>query len=191
MKGIAPRPGWRAFPWDPAARPGAPFSVAHVPPFQGHGRFDLPGVVDGVLYLAEIPEHALAEKLQDLRNRDVEAEDLFEGGHGYALVSTALPGAVFERMADLCDPDTVARLDVAPDGVAALSRETTQAIAVRLHADGWAGFRWWSVFFGEWHNLVVFRDRLDAPPVWSEPGPVRADDPVLAATARQLGIRIR
>lgn len=187
----APRTGWRAFPWDPKARPGSPYSAEYVPPFQGHGRFDLPGVPEGVLYLAEAPEHALAEKLHDLRNAELEDADLFEAGHRYALVETRLPDAVFARMADLCDPETVARLGVPPDEVAAQARETTQPIAVRLHAEGWAGFRWWSVFFGEWHNLVVFRDRLAAAPAWSAPVPVRADDPVLAGTARHLGIRIR
>ena len=188
--GVSPRAGWRVFPWDPGAKPGGPFSAEHVPPFQGHGRFDLPDVPDGVLYLAELPEHALAEKLQDLRNRDLDPEDLEEGGRRYALTSTELPASVFERIADLCDPETVAALGVPPDDVAAIARDVTQAIAVRLHAEGWAGLRWWSVFFGEWHNLVIFRDRLDAPPVWSAPAPVQEDDAVLAETARQLGIRL-
>jgi len=191
VRGVEPRPGWRAFPWDASARPGGPFTASYLPAYQGHGRFDLAGESAGVLYLAELPEHALAEKLQDLRNRDLEAGDLEEGGHAYALSSVELGAGVFGGMADLCDPETVARLGVPPDDVAALSRETTQALAARLHAEGFSGFRWWSVFFGEWHNLVVFRDRLDGEPEWTEPELVDAGSDVLSETARQLGIRVR
>ncbi|MBI4545984.1 MAG: RES family NAD+ phosphorylase, partial [Gemmatimonadetes bacterium] len=157
---IVPRPAWRVFPWDPDAPEGEPFSPSHLPPFQGHGRFDLRDSPQGILYLAETPEHAIGEKLQDLRNQPLADEDLFELGHRYALSSVQLPESVFAEIVDLCDPPTVAELDTPPDQVAALSRETTQAISRRLYDAGYAGFRWWSTFFGEWHGLVIFRDRL-------------------------------
>ena len=55
---------WRVFPWDPAAKPGEPFSPSYVYPNQGSGRFDLSGKL--VVYLAESAVHAVAEKLQHL-----------------------------------------------------------------------------------------------------------------------------
>jgi hypothetical protein len=94
-------------------------------------------------------------------------------------------------MSTSCDPATIAHLDMPPDQVAALSRETTQAIAARLHAAGITGFRWWSVFFGEWHNLVVFRDRMRRAPIYGEARRIRIDDPDLAVAASELGIGIR
>ena len=188
---IGGRSGWRAFPWDPGARAGEPFSVEHVPAVQGQGRFDLPGQRAGVLYLAEEPEHALAEKLQDLRNQELEDADLSEAGRRYALAPVRLPDSTFEEVTDLCDPATVAQLGIAPDHVAAMSRQTTQGIALRLHQQGLAGFRWWSVFFGEWHNLVLFRDRLADPPSWGQPRPIHMGDADLQLAARMLGIRLR
>jgi hypothetical protein len=188
---LSPRRGWRAFPWDPAAGDGEPFSPSYIPPFQGHGRFDLVDAPQGILYLAETPEHAIAEKLQELRNQAVEDEDLFEGGKRYALAAVELPESVFAEMVDLCDPPTIQERNAPPDEVAALNRKTTQAIARRLYEAGCAGFRWWSTFFGEWHNLVVFRDRLTARPTFGEPQPVYLSDPLLGDTAERLGILLR
>lgn len=187
---IVPRPAWRAFPWDPNAANGQPFSPSHLPPFQGHGRFDLADSPQGVLYLAESPEHAIAEKLQDLRNQPLNDEDLFEGGHRYALAMVELPSAVFAEIVDLCDPPTILERNTAPDQVAALSRHTTQAISRRLYQGDCAGFRWWSTFLGEWHSLVIFRDRLSEPPGFSEPRWIHPDDADLQITAERLGIRL-
>lgn len=185
---MRPRPAWRAFPWNPDAADGEPFSPSHVPPFQGHGRFDLADSWQGILYLAETPEHAIAEKLQDLRNQPLDDEDLFEGGHRYGLTEVQLPERMFGEMVDLCDPPTIVEQNTPPDQVAALSRETSQAIARRLYQTGCAGFRWWSTFFGEWHNLVIFRDRLAAEPSFSDPKWVQLNDSHLRIVAERLGI---
>ena len=179
------------FPWDPAAADGEPFSSSYMPPYQGHGRFDLPEHRTSLLYLAEDPVHAVAERIQDLRNQDLEPDDLMEGGHRYALVETSLPDTVFADIADLCAPDQIARLDAAPDAVAARARRTTQALSGRLHAEGCAGLRWWSVFWGEWHSLIVFRDRLPAPPAYGAPVPLDFDHLALREAALRLGIRLR
>jgi hypothetical protein len=184
----APHSPWRVFPWDPGATEGTPFSASFVPATQGSGRFDLPDRPAGVLYLAETPEHALGEKIQDLRNQSVVDADLFEAGHRYARVSVDLPDAVRDALADLCDPATVARWSTPPDHIAALDRATTQAIAARLYAEDLPGFRWWSPFFGEWHTLVLFRDRFPAPPTFGTPEPIGIDHPVLRRTAAQLGM---
>ena len=185
---LRPRPAWRMFPWDPDAAQGTPFSPSHVPPFQGHARFDLSDSPQGILYLTETPEHAIAEKLQDLRNQPLDDADLFEGGSRYALAAVELPETVFAEMVDLCDPPAIVERNTPPDEVAALARATTQAISRRLYEAGCTGFRWWSAFFGEWHNLVIFRDRLAEQPAFSEPQWVRPDNPHLQITAERLGI---
>jgi hypothetical protein len=180
---------WRVFPWDPEAEEGRPFSASFVPAAQGSGRFDLPGEPAGVLYLAETPEHAVGEKVQDLRNQSLDDGDLLEHGHRLALSAFTLAAGT-PPLADLCDPETLARLGVAPDAVAARSRATTQPIAVRLHAEGFGGVRWWSAFFGEWHTHVLFRARLREPPSISPPEPLHPRHPVVVATADALGIHV-
>jgi hypothetical protein len=116
---------------------------------------------------------------------------LFEGGHRYALAAVELSEKVFADMVDLCDPPTIVERDTRPDQVAALDRETTRGIARRLARAGCAGFRWWSMFFGEWHNLVIFRDRMTEAPIYSDPHWIRVDEPHLEVAAERLGILLR
>jgi len=168
-----------------------PFSTTFVPASQGWGRFDLPGEPSGVLYLAESGEHAVGEKVQDLRNQLLEPGDLDEHGYPLALVEVTLSPQLTASLADLCDPETLARLGVAPDAICSQNRTTTQSIAARLHDDGLPGFRWWSSFFGEWHTLVLFRERLEPDDVrFGIPEIIDLDHPALALAASALGIRI-
>jgi hypothetical protein len=185
------RSAWRAFPWDDGADDGQPFSASFVPAAQGWGRFDRPGEPGGVLYLAESSEHAVAERIQDLRNQTLEPTDLFEYGHPLALVSVPLEASIRDGLADLCDPPTLARLEIRPDAVCAIDRATTQAIAARLYDAGYPGFRWWSSFFGEWHTLVLFRDRLGTSPRYGTPEVLDPAHPAVAQAAQALGIQIR
>ncbi|CAN5284139.1 hypothetical protein BH20GEM2_BH20GEM2_20520 [soil metagenome] len=143
-----------------------------------------------MLYLAETPAHALAEKVQDLRNQTLNEDDLSEGGHRYALLQVSLDAATAAKIVDLCDPVTIDRLEIGPDRVAARDRSTTQEIARTLHVQGFVGLRWWSVFFGEWHNVVLFRDRLGTALDLGVPQQVELGDPELTEAARALGIRI-
>src|SRR5207247_9003932 len=75
---------WRVFPWDPAAKPGEPFSPSYIYPDQGSGRFDIAGKL--VVYLAETAVHALAEKLQRFRGQKMDWRDLIESGKARAHV---------------------------------------------------------------------------------------------------------
>jgi hypothetical protein len=143
-----------------------------------------------VLYLAERAEHAVAEKLQDLRNQSLEDSDLVEHGHRLALARATLADEVFAGTADLCDPQVLARLGIAPDEIAAASRRTTQAISERLHTEGFSGLRWWSAFMGEWHTLVFFLDRLGAPPLFAPPDSLRPDHPALREAAGWLNFQL-
>jgi hypothetical protein len=187
---------WRVFPWSPLAAEGERFSASFVPGGQGRGRFDLSGQPAGVLYLAETPEHAVAESLQRFRNQPValDPDDLLFAGETLALVGVTLAGDVTGRIADLCDPAVLERHDIRPDDTAARNRTTTQRIAAELHAasDGYAGLRWWSSFFGEWHMLVLFRDRVAPTRVrYAEPTPFSLDHPAVIESCTSLDIPLR
>lgn len=190
MTGV--RPLWRAFPWDPAAADGDPFSALHRPRSSGSGRFDLPGVTAcSSWYFAESPEHAVAERIQDLRNQSLEPADLEEAGHPLAIASYTLEAAVSAGILDLCDPAVLAREQIAPDTLAARDRRVTQQLAGRIHAAAHPGFRWWSALIGEWHTVVLFTDRipLDALTV-STPVPLAASHPAVTAACEVLGVEI-
>jgi hypothetical protein len=181
---------WRVFPWDPRARAGEPFSADHVPAGQGAGRFDLRGRLAGVLYSAETPEHAIAEQIQHFRGQVLEDRDLVAAGHRLALVPIALPADLSARVADLCDPKLLVRLRVGPDATASRHRATTQEIAGAVHTRGHAGLRWWSAFFGDWHVVVLFRDRIAVPLEYGAPEPLSLRHEGLRDAARQLGLAL-
>lgn len=179
---------WRVFPWDPSARPGEPFSPSYQPATQGTGRFDLPGQSSGVIYTAETPEHAIGERIQFFRGQVLDAPDLVVMGKTLAIASAVLPQEARDGIADLCDPRVLVRLRTGPDDVAARTRQTTQRIAGAVYASGRSGLRWWSAFFGEWHTVVLFRERLPAPLHWSSPEALSLDDDRLREATRLLGI---
>lgn len=187
----AAEPLWRVIPWDPRAKPGARFSPGHFPSQSGQGRFDLPvGSTGSALYLAGSGEHAIAEKIQDLRNRFVTDDLLLEHGHRLALCSATLrPGL---KIADLCDPRELLERDIPPDRLAYRDRTVTQAISERLHEDEeLAGFRWWSALFGEWHTTVLFSDRLpDDALSFGDPVPLGLEHTDLASAAAALAIEV-
>lgn len=181
---------WRAFPWNPVAAAGEPFSATYIPPLQGKGRFDLPGVPGGVFYLAETPEHAVAERIQHYRGQSLGRADLRVAGHTLALVTIGLPAPIRESLADLCDPATLVRYGIRPDETASRDRRTTQRIAADLHAAGHPGLRWWSALSGDWHTLALFRDRLDETPTYGTPAPLTLEHPAVREAALTLGIAL-
>lgn len=181
---------WRVFPWDPEAAPGEPFSSSYLPPIQGKGRFDLPGVPAGVLYLAESPEHAVGEAIQHYRGHDLREADLLVVGRALALVRVSVPPNVLARTVDLCDPEVLVREGLRPDRLAARDRTSTQRIAADLHRAGHAGLRWWSALAGDWHTIVLFRDRLAEWPVHDAPERLTVDHPAVGEAAHALGISI-
>jgi RES domain len=147
---------WRAFPWDPAAKPGEPFSPSYINPHQGSGRFDIPGKL--VVYLAETAVHAVAEKLQRFRGQKIDRNDLIESGRTLALVECRL-GKI--KLADLCDPAVLLEHDIRPDLLASRDVTKTQSVAKGLQKKGLAGLRWWSALSGDWHTIVVFEGQLE------------------------------
>jgi hypothetical protein len=178
---------WRVFPWDRSAPAGAPFSPRYRMPAaqQTRGRFGL-GTTP-VLYLAESPEHAVAELLRPFTGRRLKPAQLVGAGHPLALVRVALAGEVAARLADLTSPMVLLRTGVRPDALASADRAVTQAIARRLHADGLAGFRWWSALHGDWHSVLLFMDRVrDAHLAYDAPEELSVSHPAVGAAARVL-----
>jgi len=180
---------WRVFPFDAGARSGARFSASFVPRPTGRNRFDLPLASSRVLYLSESPEHAVAEHLQSFRGRSVTDRHLVLGGRPLTLVRVT-PRAPDGSIADLCDPELLAEHGLPPDRVASRRRGVTQPMARLLWDRGYSGLRWWSAFWGDWHTVVLFVARLEAPLDTAEPESLTVETPAVRSAADALGIRI-
>jgi hypothetical protein len=183
-----PGRGWRAFPFDAGAEPGAPFSATYVHPGQTAGRFDLQDRPP-VLYLAESPEHAVGELLQAFRGRRIGPDHLRRHGYPLAVVSIEIAPGLARRIPDLTDPRTLLRFDLRPDALASHDRRVTQAIARTLHGAGQPGLRWWSALTGAWHGLALFTDRLEPQDLAvGRPELLAVDHPAVASAMTVLGI---
>jgi len=181
---------WRVFPWDRNAPPGARFSASFVPDPTGRGRFDLPRNLSPVLYLAETPEHAIAEALQPWRGQRLEPWHLVRARWPLAAVSVAFAADPPPRLADLCDAATLWALSTPPDVTASRYRARTQPIARAAWDRGDAGLRWWSSFWGDWHTAVLFTARLSGALRFSEPEPLSLGSPGVVRAADLLGMRM-
>jgi hypothetical protein len=193
---VSPVALWRVFPWDPAAKAGRPFSPSYLPAPTARGRFDLPARLASVVYLAETPEHAVAELLHPWRGRTIDRRHLERAGRRLAAIEVR---AAVDPLADLCDPGTLVRLGIAPDRVASRHRAVTQPIARVVWDAGHAGLRWWSRFWGDWHTTVVFVRRAadggdgggPTPELtFGEPEPLSPSSRAVVEAARSLGIEI-
>jgi hypothetical protein len=153
-------PLWRSFPWNPDAAENQPFSAVFVSPAQGLGRFDRPENPAGVVYLAETPDHAIGEWIARFRGRSITEAHLKRNGVRRGLVRLKALPEIWEGIADLCDPKELDRHGMTPDSLAMRDRTVTQGIAARLFERGQTGLRWWSAHFGDWHTVVLFRERL-------------------------------
>jgi hypothetical protein len=163
-------------------------------PGQTVGRFDL-GDRPPVRYLAESPEHALAETLSPFRGTSFHPAYLRQCGHDLALVTVTLVASLARRILDCTDPTVLTAVAIRPDELAHHDRTVTQAIARRLHHRGAAtrdpaGLRWWSALTGAWHTTVVFTDgERPGEVTFGIPRPVQAADPVTRRVLSALGIR--
>jgi hypothetical protein len=171
---------WRVFPWDPAAKPGEPFSPSYIHPEQGSGRFDLSGKV--VLYLAETAVHAVAEKLQRFRGQRIDRKDLIESGKTLALVECEI-GKI--KLADLCDPAVLVKYQIRPDVLASRDISKTQGVAAALLKEGFDGLRWWSALSGDWHTIVVFQGKT----AYGKPEPLTIGHKAVRDASVALGIQ--
>lgn len=183
---------WRVFPYDPSADPGDEFSAQYVPArHQGSGRFDV--AESAVIYLAEDPVHAIAEKLHKWRGRTIRESHLRERGRPLALVEVEVTIDA-ESLVDVCLPPVVASRDAPPDEIAAREASTSQEIAARIFGaeDAPVGIRWWSSFWGEWHSVVLFRARLpDGAVEYGDPSVLAVDQERVRDAAAEIGVAVR
>ncbi len=181
---------WRVVPWDPDVDEGRPFSPSHVPPTTGRGRFDLPAACSPVLYVAESPEHAVAEALQPWRSRPLRKPHLLRAGRPLALVGVDLAADRASELADLCDPGVLGSLGVSADRVASRDRRRTQAVAASVWDSGHAGLRWWSWFRGDWRGVALFTARTGRSVRFGRPEVLSPETPALREAAAALGMRV-
>lgn len=169
---------------------GSLFSPSFIPPTTGRGRFDLPVACSPVLYVAESPEHAIAEAIQPWRNRPLRPPHLVRAGRPLALVEVRLASETASELADLCDPDALGRFGLSADRVASRHRRRTQAIAASVWDSGHAGLRWWSGFRGDWHGIVLFTARMKGSVRFGSPEVLSAEHPALQEAAAALGMPV-
>ena len=181
---------WRVFPWDTGARPGALFSPSYLPSPTGRGRFDLPHDWSSVLYLTESPDHAAAEAIQAWRGRELRAAHLRRSGLPLALVSIIPRSQPAADIADLCDPAVMLGTHLRPDLIASRDRATTQPIARRVWEAGHSGLRWWSSFWGDWHAVVLFNQRMEGRMDFGDPFVLDLSAPAVTEAASLLGMEI-
>lgn len=179
---------WRVVPWDPDVGEGRLFSPSHIPPTTGRGRFDLPARCSPVLYVAESPEHAIAEAMQPWRNRPLRTAHLVRAGRPLALVGVEMAPERVSDLADLCDPGALGRLGVSADQVASRDRGRAQRIAASVWDRGHAGLRWWSSLWGDWHGVVLFTARVKRSVRFGRPEVLAAETPALRVAADVLGM---
>jgi hypothetical protein len=142
-----------------------------------------------VAYLAASPEHAVAEVIQPWRGGRIGSAHLRRAGLPLALTRVTLGGADVS-LADLCRAELLDRLAVEPDRTASRDRAITQSIARRIWDDGYAGLRWWSSFWGDWHTHVLFMERADGAVRFDVPEVLDPDHPAVRLSAEMLGIRV-
>lgn len=156
---------------------------------QGSGRFDV--AATPVLYLAEDPEHAVAEKIARFRGATLREEHLIEFHHRLAIVPVAISTTAAGKIIDLCDPANQLQLGIRSDQLAVAERTVTQDISQKVHARDYSGLRWWSSIRGEWHTVVVYLDRLTKRQLkFGEAELLSLDNPLVETSARVLGMKI-
>ena len=133
----------------------------------------------------------MAEKIGRFRGVSMLADyHLFEFSHRLAVVSITPPKDYHKRVLDLCDPDVLAEHRIRPDHVAAKDVNVSQAVSRQIYEAGFSGIRWWSSFFGEWHTVVLFLDRVRPASLAAEtPTPLTLSHWDVRAAAA-LGIRL-
>jgi len=179
---------YRVFPFRPGARTnaegGALFVARHL---QGLGRHDNPGQF-GVLYASRDPESGVAELLARFRGQELTARDL-RRADGLAYAVAELDDAPLGAVADLDDPNELAARALRPSAVATHDRDTTQSMALRLHAEGLAGFAWWSTLEASWINVSLFAERaVPLLGVGGEPNVLSVGSPLVQRVAAVLGV---
>ena len=92
------------------------------------------------------------------------------------------------RLADLCDPSYLATSGTAPDRTASRFRHLSQPMARAAWEAGFHGLRWWSIFWGDWHTVVLFTARVEGKLGFGTPEVLTPNDAVVRKAAELLGM---
>ena len=181
---------YRLFPWSPSAPPGDPGSPLYNPRRrQGSGRHDGPALY-GALYVARSELSPVAEWLAAFRGQALTSADFSRtDGRTWALAS--FDDAQLPALPDLDEPAELARRRLRPSGVATHRRPVTQRLAAEIHAEGVAGFAWWSTLEAAWSNVTLFAERaLPLITLAAPPRRLAIEDPLVARAAAAVGVRL-
>ena len=146
---------YRVFPYLPSASAGEPGHPLYVHPAQGAGRFDNPSRYLA-WYMAAEAVSAVAESFAHLSTwRDEMFEFPHIPGSRKALGTYDLPDDL--PYVDLDDPQRLVDLGVRPSQVVERNRPYTQALALRIYAEGtYKGIRWWSFHRPQWRVYCLW-----------------------------------
>ena len=181
---------YRLFPWSPSAAPGHPGNPLYNPRRQqGSGRHDGPALY-GALYLARSELSPVAEWLAAFRGQTLAAED-FSRTDGRTWALARFDDGELPPLPDLDEPSELTRRRLRPSGVATHRRPVTQRLAADMHAEGVAGFAWWSTLEAAWSNVTLFAERaLPLLAIAGSPRELAVEDPLVAQAAAAVGVRL-
>ena len=170
---------YRVFPWDPSAASDQPGGALFIPG-SSFGRWDNPKLFRG-LYCAASPEGAIGERFGSLA---VWRPATFRSP------TAAYAMATFEShdlaLADLGHVPTLTKLGVQRVvNVVTQDRTVSQPLAAAVYHLGTVhGINWWSAYFADWVNALVWDTSRLA--LIGEPEPLSVTHPAVVAAADKL-----
>jgi hypothetical protein len=153
---------YRVFPWDENAAADQPGGALFSPP-GGSGRFDNPELYRR-LYCSRTAEAAVGDRLGVFARW--RPEHLCEGNFRLSLATLDVPDQPLADL-DLVQTLVVNEIDRVTK-IVARDRSVTQPIAARIfELSLYAGLVWWSVYYPDWSNVML----------WSNAGVSLASEP--------------
>jgi len=184
---------YRVFWWDGTAMGrsyGGPLYVPRANQRSGHSgsRHNLPDL-DGVLYCSLRPASAVAEMLKPFAGQSISDRD-FRQGHKLLHRAIVCLEYIGPELPDLSSPSVLSAHGWSVSDVSSRIRETSQAIARGLFAEGVNGFIWPSVLNPDWRNATLFASRVPEEIIpKGAPARLLFDHPDVQEACRYLGIR--
>jgi RES domain-containing protein len=127
--------------------------------YQRKGRHDIPDR-STVLYVSLDMASAIAEQLQDFRNKEEVLPGIIFGDTNDVCLALAKIEFKGERVVDLTDPNNLTKFNLSPADIATHDREKTQKVSRTIYDSGYDGFLWWSALEAKWTNGTFFAARI-------------------------------
>lgn len=179
---------YRVHPWVDGAGPREPYGPLFIPPGQGYGRWDNPGLYQ-LRYFSSTPEGAIAETFGSLAQWSDEMFLVPANPRATKVLSTyTLTDAA--PFADLADPAVLTELGVARVAdVTARHLPRTRRLAARIFESGvWGGITWWSFDHPE---ITLMATWIDVGLVCEDTAPLTVQDDAVADAANLIVRSIR